>query len=294
MAVAISAVVASLGAPLITSVAVSFQVSLGSAQWTLTVALFSGAVATLVLGRLGAGPYRRVTILVTLAVVVAGGALTVLSLSFAWLLAGRAAQGVGLGLTALMMGVARDHLPEERSAGVIALVSVVWVIGAGVGCLLAALLTELGGVRAAYGLALVATTASGRFIWSARCPRGNALDLAQRWVHGYRSVLHRGVDRAAISPHGTDVTEGEYSTRSGPEPLVIDISHRFAGWGHGRRQQPPGDRGPGALAVVMQPDEPDGVGVDRLDRMPPPCGRWHPTGRAPEPATRFGSADRRR
>ncbi|MBO3747515.1 hypothetical protein J5X84_15665 [Streptosporangiaceae bacterium NEAU-GS5] len=46
-----------------------------------------------------------------------------LPLPFAWLLVDRAAQGVGLGLTALMMGVARDHLPEERSAAVIALIS---------------------------------------------------------------------------------------------------------------------------------------------------------------------------
>ncbi|MCZ0997787.1 hypothetical protein O1M63_05940 [Streptomyces mirabilis] len=56
------AAVASLGTPLITSVATSFHVSLGSAQWTLTVALLSGAVATPVLGRLGAGPHRRATI----------------------------------------------------------------------------------------------------------------------------------------------------------------------------------------------------------------------------------------
>ncbi|MFD7561540.1 MFS transporter, partial [Streptomyces sp. NPDC059835] len=119
------AAVGSLGAPLITSVATSFHVTLGSAQWTLTVALLSGAVATPVLGRLGAGPHRRATILATLAVVVAGSALTVLPLPFAWLLVGRAAQGVGLGLTPLMMGVARDHLPEERGAAVIALISVV-------------------------------------------------------------------------------------------------------------------------------------------------------------------------
>ncbi|GGW58909.1 MFS transporter [Streptomyces lucensis JCM 4490] len=159
------AAVASLGTPLITSVATSFHVSLGSAQWTLTVALLSGAVATPVLGRLGAGPHRRATILATLAVVVAGSALTVLPLPFAWLLAGRAAQGVGLGLTALMMGVARDHLPEERSAAVIALISVVSIIGAGVGYPLAALLAELGGVRAAYGLGLVVTAAALMTAW---------------------------------------------------------------------------------------------------------------------------------
>ncbi|MEV6939864.1 hypothetical protein AB0N19_37245, partial [Streptomyces sp. NPDC051132] len=53
------AAVASLGTPLITSVATSFHVSLGSAQWTLTAALLGGAVATPVLGRLGANNSSR-------------------------------------------------------------------------------------------------------------------------------------------------------------------------------------------------------------------------------------------
>ncbi|WP_410631245.1 MFS transporter [Amycolatopsis sp. cmx-4-83] len=159
------AAVASLGTPLITSVATTFAVSLDSAQWTLTIALLSGAVATPVLGRLGAGPHRRATILATLAIVVVGSALTVLPLPFAWLLAGRAAQGAGLGLTALMMGVARDHLPEERSAATIALISVVSIIGAGVGYPLAALLAEFGGLRAAYGLGLLVTAIAFVTAW---------------------------------------------------------------------------------------------------------------------------------
>ena len=159
------AAVASLGTPLITSVATTFHVSLDSAQWTLTIALLSGAIATPVLGRLGAGPHRRATILATLALVVAGSALTVLPLPFAWLLVGRAAQGVGLGLTALMMGVARDHLSEERSAATIALISVVSIIGVGVGYPLAGLLTEFGGVRAAYGLGLFVTAIAFLAAW---------------------------------------------------------------------------------------------------------------------------------
>lgn len=159
------AAVGSLGTPLITSVATSFHVSLDSAQWTLTVALLSGAVATPVLGRLGAGPHRRAAILATLAVVVAGSALTVLPLPFAGLLVGRAAQGVGLGLTALMMGVARDHLPEERGAATIALMSVVSIIGAGVGYPLTALLAEIGGVRAAYGFGLFVTAVAFLSAW---------------------------------------------------------------------------------------------------------------------------------
>lgn len=159
------AAVASLGTPLITSVATTFHVSLDSAQWTLTISLLSGAVATPVLGRLGAGPHRRATILATLAVVVAGSAITVLPLPFAWLLVGRAAQGVGLGLTALMMGVARDHLPEGRGAATISLISVVSIIGAGVGYPLAGLLAEFGGVRAAYGFGLFITAAALLAAW---------------------------------------------------------------------------------------------------------------------------------
>ena len=159
------AAVASLGTPLITSVATTFHVSLDSAQWTLTIALLSGAVATPVLGRLGAGPHRRATILATLAIVVAGSALTVLPLPFAWLLVGRAAQGAGVGLTALMMGVARDHLPEERSTATIALISVVSIIGAGVGYPLTALLAEIGGVRAAYSFGLFVTAVAFLTAW---------------------------------------------------------------------------------------------------------------------------------
>jgi len=151
------AAVGSLGAPLITSVATTFGVSLAAAQWTLTITLLSGAVATPVLGRLGAGPRRRETVIGTLTVVAAGSVLTVLPLPFGFLLAGRAAQGTGLGLTALMMGVARDHLDKERASAVIALVSVASTIGIGVGYPLAGLLAEFGGVRAAYGLGVFVT-----------------------------------------------------------------------------------------------------------------------------------------
>lgn len=159
------AAVGSLGAPLITSVATTFRVSLDSAQWTLTITLLSGAVATPLLGRLGTGAHRRGVILATLAIVVVGSALTVCALPFAWLLVGRAAQGVGLGLTALMMGVARDHLPGGRSAAVIALLSVASTIGIGVGYPLAGLLTEFGGVRAAYGLGLFVTAVAFLAAW---------------------------------------------------------------------------------------------------------------------------------
>ncbi|WP_329179136.1 MFS transporter [Streptomyces decoyicus] len=159
------AVVGSLGAPLITSVAGEFGVSLATAQWTLTAPLLVGAIATPVLGRLGAGPRRRQVILATLAVVVAGSLLAVVPPSFGWLLAGRVAQGAGLGLTALMMGVARDHLPAARSGPTIALLSVASTVGIGVGYPLAGLLTDVAGLRAAYGLGLLITTGAWATAW---------------------------------------------------------------------------------------------------------------------------------
>lgn len=154
------AVVGSLGAPLITAVAEDYRVSLSAAQWTLTIALLSGAVATPVLGRVGSGSHRRPVVLTTLAVVVAGSVLTAIPSPFAFLLVGRAAQGIGLGLTALMMATARDHLPEHRSASTIALLSVASTAGIGVGYPVAGLLADLGGIRAAYGLGVAVTAAA--------------------------------------------------------------------------------------------------------------------------------------
>lgn len=175
------AAVGSLGAPLITSVATDLRVSLAAAQWTLTVTLLSGAVATPLLGRLGAGPHRRATILATLAVLVVGSVLTVLPLPFGLLLAGRAAQGVGLGLPALMMGVARDQLDAERAPRVIALLSVASTIGIGVGYPLAGLLTQTVGLRAAYALglvvAVVALVAAWRTVPTSPPGRASKVDL---------------------------------------------------------------------------------------------------------------------
>lgn len=158
--VILSVVIGSLGAPLITAVAQQYGVSLVASQWTLTLALLAGAVATPVLGRLGSGPRRRTVMLAMLATEAVGSLLTVLPLPFAFLLIGRALQGSGLGLLVLMMAVARDHLDEHRAAKTIALLSVASTAGIGIGYPLSGLITDLAGVRAAYGLGLVVTAAA--------------------------------------------------------------------------------------------------------------------------------------
>ena len=154
------AVIGSLGAPLITSVALGFRVSLDAAQWTLTVTLFTGAIAGPLLARLGSGSHRRQTILVTLALVALGGVLTTFPFPFVVLLVGRALQGLGLGVIALLMGVARSTLPANRSGSTIAALSVASTVGIGVGYPLVGLVDQLAGLRAAYAIGLVLSVAA--------------------------------------------------------------------------------------------------------------------------------------
>ncbi|HEY7223565.1 MAG TPA: MFS transporter [Micromonosporaceae bacterium] len=161
------AVVGSLGAPLITPVATSLHVSLAAAQWTLTVTFFTGAIAGPVLGRLGSGPLRRGTTLVSLAIVVLGGALTTAPLPFLFLLLGRGMQGLGLGGVALLMGVARTHLPAQRSASTIAALAVASTVGIGVGYPLIGLVDQLAGLRVAYGLGFALSAGALVIAWRA-------------------------------------------------------------------------------------------------------------------------------
>lgn len=161
----LAAVIGSVGAPLITAVATGMHVSLDAAQWTLTIPLFTGAIAGPVLGRLGSGPHRRATILTTLALVALGGLLTVLPLPFAALLIGRGLQGFGVAAGALLMSVARAHLPPERSASTIAALSVASTVGIGVGYPAISLVDQLAGLRAAYGLGFVLSAAALAIAW---------------------------------------------------------------------------------------------------------------------------------
>jgi predicted MFS family arabinose efflux permease len=154
------ALVSSLGAPLVPRIAEVRDVPVGDAQWSLTITLLVGAVATPLMGRLGDGPHRRAVILLGLCAVVAGCALAALPLGFGALLVGRAAQGLGLGLTPLAMATARDALAPERARSAVAALSVTTVAGVGLGYPVTGLIAEVGGLSAAFwfgaGVAVVA------------------------------------------------------------------------------------------------------------------------------------------
>nr|WP_260864795.1 MULTISPECIES: MFS transporter [Streptomyces] len=151
----VTAVIGSLGAPLIPAIAAMDRVPVVDAQWSLTITQLVAAVATPVMGRLGDGPHRRAVVVGTLALVVVGCLLAALPLGFATLLVGRALQGIGLGLTPLTIAVARDALPTVRAVPVIAMLSITAVTGVGLGYPLTGLVAQWGGVRGAYWLGAV-------------------------------------------------------------------------------------------------------------------------------------------
>jgi MFS family permease len=169
----ITAVVSSLGAPLVPSIAAAYDVRLTTAQWSLTATLLTGAVATPLVGRFASGRLRRPTILAGLVIVTTGCALAIVPSTYGVLVAGRAMQGVGMALLPLAIAVARDALQGEPMSRAIALLSVTTVAGAGLGYPMTALLAEVGGLPAAYGLGAALAGATLAMCWrcaGATCP----------------------------------------------------------------------------------------------------------------------------
>jgi MFS family permease len=152
------ALISSLGAPLIPSIATADGVSLSTAEWLLTAALMTGAVATPIMGRLADGPMKRRVIEVALAAVAAGCVVSALSTGFVVMVVGRGLQGVGLGLLPVTMAIARSELPASRVGAAVGTLSVTAAVGAGLGYPLTGLVSQVLGFRAAFWFGAIAVT----------------------------------------------------------------------------------------------------------------------------------------
>jgi MFS family permease len=149
-------VVSTLGASLIPTIASDQHVSLGNAQWVLTVTLLIGAIATPVLGRIGDGPARRKTLVATLLVVCVGSLVAALSGGRFWqLLLGRALQGVGYATVPLTIAIAREVLDAATARKAIAVLSVTVAVGAGLGYPVTGVIAQQLDFHDAYAMATV-------------------------------------------------------------------------------------------------------------------------------------------
>jgi MFS family permease len=177
----VSTAVASLGAPLLPTIVAADHVSIAGSQWALTISLLAGAVATPVLGSLGDGRHRRTAILATVTAVAIGCALAALPLGFVVLLAGRALQGLGLGLVPLATAVARDDLHGAASRRTIVLIGITTAAGVGVGYPLAGVLAQYLGLSAPFVAGAILSAAcllAGAALLPPGPPRDRHLDTA--------------------------------------------------------------------------------------------------------------------
>jgi predicted MFS family arabinose efflux permease len=154
------AVVSSLGAPMIPTIATRYGVALADAQWSLTITLLVGALATPTMGRLGDGPHRRAVILLSLGAITVGNVLAALPLGFHMLLAGRALQGAGMGLTPLAMATARDALTGERARSAVAMLSITTIAGVGLGYPVTGLVADTLGFEGAFWFGAIVSGAA--------------------------------------------------------------------------------------------------------------------------------------
>lgn len=174
------AVVASLGAPLLPSVQADYGVSVAAAQWALTIALLTGAIATPIVGRLGVGAGRRTVLIVCLGAVAVGSLMCAIPLPFGLLLAGRGLQGVGLAVFPVTVSIAQEHLPEHRAGRMVWTLSVMTVASVGIGYPLTGVIADRAGYRAAFwvvlGLAVAAVLATVAAVPNGRPVRRQQFD----------------------------------------------------------------------------------------------------------------------
>jgi MFS family permease len=146
----IAAGVVTLGAPLVPEIQAAYGVSEESAQWSYTVTLLVGATCTPLLGRLADGRLRRGATVTVCGLVSVGCLLSGFATSFALFLLGRSLQGLAVGLVAMTIATARDHLRPSRVARVVALLSVTTALGAGISYPLTTWVTETFGLDVAF------------------------------------------------------------------------------------------------------------------------------------------------
>ncbi len=199
---ALVSIVGSLGAPLIPTIARTDGVSLSTAQWLLTAALLSGALATPVMGRLADGPKQREVVLVALSSVFVGCVLAATANEFVLVVVGRGLQGVGFGLLPVTMAIARSRLPTERASHAIATLSITAAIGVGLGYPLTSLIAQLLDIHAAFWFGATAV-AGALALTTAVLPRGSQAPSRHFDVVGALALSAAVVGLSVVLSEGT-------------------------------------------------------------------------------------------
>ncbi|MGB3301517.1 MAG: MFS transporter [Gordonia sp. (in: high G+C Gram-positive bacteria)] len=160
-----TSIVSSLGMLLVPSISAELGVSVGSAQWMLTVNLMVGAIVTPVMGRLSDGPWTHRLLLISLGIIFVGSVVAAAAPNFTLFLVGRALQGLSYGIVPVTIVMARRHLAKPQIDPAISTLSVTVATGLGIGYPLTGALASLLDYRIAFWFAAAFVATAGVVVW---------------------------------------------------------------------------------------------------------------------------------
>jgi MFS family permease len=138
-------VLQSMVAPALPTIGRNLQASQTSLGWIVTGYLLAAAAATPIAGRMGDLWGRRKVLIIVLAVLAVGCAISGVAQSLPVLVAGRVVQGIAGAVFPLAFGIIRDALPPHRVSMAIGMLSAILGVGGGAGIVLAGpIVTRLG------------------------------------------------------------------------------------------------------------------------------------------------------
>jgi predicted MFS family arabinose efflux permease len=167
-----SAIVSSLGMLLVPTIADEMSVSTSTAQWTLTINLLVGAIATPLAGRAVDGPRQRAVLIGILTVVIAGSIVAAVADDFGVFLVGRGLQGFVYAVPSITMAIARRHLPPDFVKQRLPVLAITVSLGLGLGYPITGALASVSGHALAFWFAAVftVTTTVVAFVFVPRSP----------------------------------------------------------------------------------------------------------------------------
>ncbi|MEU9243622.1 MFS transporter [Streptomyces sp. NPDC048385] len=128
--------------PIVPELPKLLNASASNAAWAVTATLLAAAVATPVTGRLGDMYGKRLMLLTSVVMLVAGSVTAALSDSLVPMIVGRALQGLASGVIPLGISIMRDELPAQRLGSATALMSASLGVGGALGLPAAALIAD--------------------------------------------------------------------------------------------------------------------------------------------------------
>ncbi|MFJ3761396.1 MFS transporter [Streptomyces sp. NPDC090080] len=128
--------------PIVPELPKLLDASASDAAWAVTATLLAAAVATPVMGRLGDMYGKRLMLLTSMLMLVAGSVTAALSDTLVPMIVGRALQGLASGVIPLGISIMRDELPAERLGSATALMSASLGVGGALGLPAAALIAD--------------------------------------------------------------------------------------------------------------------------------------------------------